>query len=197
MTDLTNQQTHKHNDNDEIEATEGAQPAAANAGQPTRLLCEYQHEPLGIDVLQPRLSWWPGDDRPAELQTAYQLLAASHPELLRMDEGDLWDTGRMEGRETAQLEYDGKPLISGRKVFWKVRSFDSDGLPSPWSEPATETSGPAVPSCFPSAGRRTPTTTPACTTSEATTAPPQVFQPSPFISPTARPSAPSARHRTP
>jgi len=53
-----------------------------------------------------------------------------------MGEGDLWDSGRVEGRETVQIEYDGKPLISGRRVFWKVRSFDSDGLPSPWSEPA-------------------------------------------------------------
>ena len=54
-----------------------------------------------------------------------------------MDEGDLWDSGRVEGRETVQLEYDGKPLISGRRVFWKVRSYDSDGLPSPWSDPAS------------------------------------------------------------
>lgn len=111
--------------------------APAPAGKPVRLRCEYQDEPLGINVLQPRLSWWPGDDRAAELQTAYQVLAASHPELLRMDEGDLWDSGRVEGRETVQLEYEGKPLISGRKVFWKVRSFDSDGLPSPWSDPAS------------------------------------------------------------
>lgn len=53
-----------------------------------------------------------------------------------MGEGDLWDSGRVEGRETVQVEYDGKPLTSGRKVFWKVRTFDSDGLPSPWSDTA-------------------------------------------------------------
>ncbi len=146
MTDLNNQtssQTKEQTDSDakQAEGTEGAAPVTAAAGAPTRLLCDYQHEPLGIDVPQPRLSWWSGDDRPAELQTAYQVLAASHPELLRMDEGDLWDTGRVEGRETVQLEYAGKPLISGRKVFWKVRSFDSDGLPSPWSEAASFEAG--------------------------------------------------------
>jgi len=149
MTDLTSDHTPggttrtepsgKDTGNDlESDSSSGiVQPAPEPAGKPTRLRCEYQHEPLGIDVLKPKLSWWPGDDRPAELQTAYQVLAASHPELLRMDEGDLWDSGRVEGRETVQLEYDGKPLISGRKAFWKVRSFDSDGLPSPWSEQAS------------------------------------------------------------
>ena len=121
----------------EREESIAVEPTPAPAEQPCQLRCEYQLNPLGIDVLQPRLSWWLGDDRPAELQTAYQVLAASHPELLRMDEGDLWDSGRVEGRETVQVEYEGKPLVSGRKVFWKVRCFDSDGLPSPWSEPAS------------------------------------------------------------
>lgn len=130
MTDLTSDQT------DPADGS-GIEPAAATAGRPQHLCCEYLREPVGINVLEPRLSWWSGDDRAAELQTAYQVLAASHPDLLRMDEGDLWDSGRVEGRETVQLEYQGKPLISGRKVFWKVRSFDSDGLPSPWSEPAS------------------------------------------------------------
>ncbi len=106
-------------------------------GAPVRLRCEYLSDPLGIDSARPRLAWWSGDERPAELQTAYQILAASHPDLLAMDEGDLWDTGRVEGRSSAQIEYQGKPLISGRRVWWKVRSYDSDGLPSPWSEPAT------------------------------------------------------------
>lgn len=53
-----------------------------------------------------------------------------------MDEGDLWDSGQVDGRETVQVEYQGKPLTSGRSVWWKVRNYDSDGLPSPWSEPA-------------------------------------------------------------
>lgn len=103
-------------------------------GAPWRLRCEYRNDPLGIDVARPRLSWCVGDGRPAELQTAYQLLAASHPDILAEHEGDLWDPGRAEGSETSQIEYAGKPLVSGRGVWWKVRCFDSDGLPSPWSE---------------------------------------------------------------
>ncbi|HEY5647303.1 MAG TPA: family 78 glycoside hydrolase catalytic domain [Pseudomonadales bacterium] len=109
------------------------QDETSTQGAPGRLRCEYLTDPIGIDVLRPRLSWWVGDERPAEVQTAYHILAASHPDLLASEEGDLWDTGRVEGRETTQIEYQGKPLVSGRRVWWKVRSFDSDGLPSPWS----------------------------------------------------------------
>jgi alpha-L-rhamnosidase len=106
-------------------------------GTPARLRCEYLDSPLGIDVARPRLSWCIGDDRPAELQTAYQILAASHPDVLDMGEGDFWDSGRVEGGDTSQIEYGGKPLTSGRRIWWKVRSFDSDGLPGPWSDPAS------------------------------------------------------------
>ena len=94
----------------------------------TRTLGE--HDVTGAHHIAQNVSRWTGV--PVD-----RMLEGERDKLLRMEEGDLWDTGRMEGRETAQIEYNGKPLISGRKVFWKVRSFDSDGLPSPWSEPAT------------------------------------------------------------
>ena len=104
-------------------------------GAPLRLRCEYLEDPLGIDEPRPRLSWCLGDGRPAELQTAYQVLAASDLDLLVADTGDFWDTGRVEGQQTSQIEYAGRPLASGRSLWWKVRTFDSDGLPGPWSTP--------------------------------------------------------------
>ncbi len=103
-------------------------------GAPRRLRCEYLHNPIGIDVAIPRLSWRVEDTRPAELQTAYHLLAASSPVQLHADVGDLWDTGRVPSSQTLNVEYRGAPLASAERVWWKVRSYDSDGLPSPWSE---------------------------------------------------------------
>ena len=105
-------------------------------GAPFRLRCEYLSNPLGIDATRPRLSWWVDDDRPAEIQTGYHVLAASNAQLLADDNGDLWDTGRVESQQTLNIEYRGSPLSSSQRVWWKVRSFDSDGLPSGWSEPA-------------------------------------------------------------
>ena len=102
-------------------------------GAPKRLRCEYLDSPIGIDERQPRLSWWLDDERPAEVQTAYHMIAARRPESLEADSGDLWDSGRVESSSTCQIPYGGRPLTSRQRVWWKVRAFDSDGIGSPWS----------------------------------------------------------------
>ena len=59
-----------------------------------QLRCEYRVDPLGIDALEPRLSWEVCDARRGAKQTAYQVVVASTPENLAADRGDLWDSGR-------------------------------------------------------------------------------------------------------
>ncbi len=103
------------------------------AGAPKRLRCEYLESPIGIDERRPRLSWWLDDERPAEIQTAYHILASRRPESLAEDRGDLWDSGRTESSHTCHIPYGGRPLTSRQRVWWKVRAFDSDGIGSPWS----------------------------------------------------------------
>jgi len=113
--------------------------AAEGLLQPLDLRCEYRKNPLGIDTLKPRLRWALEATDPAargRRQTAYQILAASSEEGLRSDQGDLWDTGRVESDRSIQVPYEGKPLASGMPVWWKVRVWDNDGKPSAWSEPA-------------------------------------------------------------
>ncbi|TDJ21573.1 MAG: alpha-L-rhamnosidase, partial [Gammaproteobacteria bacterium] len=106
------------------------------AGAPTRLRCEYLENPIGLGETQPILSWWLNDDRAAEVQTAYHVLAASAPRQLEDDQADVWDSGRVPSSETAQIAFGGGPLVSMQRVWWKVRSYDSDGVASEWSAPA-------------------------------------------------------------
>lgn len=112
---------------------------------PYDLRCEYLDDPLGIDVIQPRLFWKltpPADrERRGMRQSAYRILVAGSPELLAEETGDLWDTGYVEGDRNTQVDYAGAPLSSGRACFWKVRVWDESGNPSPWSEVATWTMG--------------------------------------------------------
>ena len=113
--------------------------AAEELLRPVNLRCEYRQNPLGIDTLQPRLSWTlePTDPKVrGQRQTAYQVLAASSEERLRSDQGDLWDTGKVKSDKSIHVPYEGKPLGSGMQVWWKVRVWDNDGKPSAWSEPA-------------------------------------------------------------
>ena len=118
---------------------------------PANLRCEYLKDPLGVDVEKPRLSWLIESDRRGERQTGYQVLVASSEELLGNDQGDLWDSGKVESDQSVQVEYQGKPQASGQCCHWKVRIWTStsDFRPltsSPWSQAARFSIGLLKPS---------------------------------------------------
>ena len=116
----------------------------ANALTPQRLRCEYLENPLGIDVVEPRLSWElrATDENAHGLrQNAYQVQVASSADLLASDKPDLWDSGKVESDETVGIVYGGKRLASRDRCHWRVRVWDQDGEPSAWSEPALWTMG--------------------------------------------------------
>ena len=101
-----------------------------------RLRCEYLTNPIGIDVLQPRLSWVLQSTARGEMQNGYQILVASTPEILDNDHGDLWDSGRVDSNHSIQVPYAGKTLTSRLGCYWKVRAWDMNGKPSAYSRPA-------------------------------------------------------------
>jgi len=103
---------------------------------PGGLRCEYQANPLAVDSAQPRLSWQVESKARAEMQSAYQIVAASSPEMLDADRGDLWDSGKVLTNQTLGVIYRGIPLQSSQPVFWKVRVWDKAGRASDWSKNA-------------------------------------------------------------
>ncbi len=105
------------------------------------LRCEYRVNPLGIDVVQPRLSWTLESQQRAQAQSAYQILVAGSEENLRQNKGDIWDSGKVESDRSNQVVYEGKPLQSRMYCYWKVRVWDKEGKVSAWSEPAMWTVG--------------------------------------------------------
>ena len=113
---------------------------------PRTLRCEYKINPLAVEARQPRLFWTVVGEGRGLRQTAYQIVASDASERLAHDEGNLWDSGRVDSDATIQIPYRGKPLESGRQVFWKVRVWDAQGNISGWSAPATWTMGLLRPS---------------------------------------------------
>ena len=100
------------------------------------LRCEFEKNPLGIGEVKPRLSWRMEDGRKGARQSAWQVRA----HFVRPDgsSGALaWDSGRVEGWESLDHEYAGRPLKSRSRVAWQVRIWDDKGEASGWSETAT------------------------------------------------------------
>ena len=101
--------------------------AQANATTviPSHLRCENLLDPLGIDVVKPRLSWILDSDRSNERQTAYEVVVDGY-----------WDSGRVESDRSINVEYEGKELAPATRYSWRVRVWDAQGNPSDWSKTA-------------------------------------------------------------
>ncbi len=103
---------------------------------PIHLRCEYATNPLGIDVIIPRLSWQLDDLRQGAMQSAYQVQVAGSPELLGNGKADLWDSGQVKSDQSTGIEYAGLAMKSTRRGWWRVRVWDQSNEPTPWSESA-------------------------------------------------------------
>jgi alpha-L-rhamnosidase len=100
------------------------------------LQCEYLQNPIGIDVLNPRLSWELMSEEKDKSQSAYKILVASTLELLHDNKGDLWETDKVLSSQSIHIPYDGKILKSRQQCYWKVMVWDEKGGVSDWSEAA-------------------------------------------------------------
>lgn len=118
-------------------AAESKSKAIASGLSAYDLRCEYLVNPIGINDLNPRLSWKFKSGQSTERdvrQTSYQVIVASSSEMLLKNDGDLWDSGRIESGENINITYNGKPLRSLTDCRWKLRVWDNKGRASAWSE---------------------------------------------------------------
>lgn len=98
--------------------------------------CEYRVNPLGINTVHPRLSWFAESRHRGETQTAYEILAASSEAKLAVGKADLWDSGKINASESPGVVYAGQPLHSRQRVFWKARIWNSEGKASAFGQTA-------------------------------------------------------------
>jgi len=92
----------------------------------SNLTCEYRINPLGIDVLEPRLSWQLESDERGARQSAYRILVAASENDLSGG-GVVWDSGKVTSEQSIHVSYEGPRLVSGKRVYWKVSVWDDAG----------------------------------------------------------------------
>src|SRR5690606_4666766 len=55
---------------------------------------------------------------------------------LAQNQGILWDSGRVNSRQSTNVPYAGPALVSRQTAYWKVRLWDESNRPTPFSAPA-------------------------------------------------------------
>lgn len=109
---------------------------AAEEYKAENLRCEYRANPLGIDRPYPLLSWGLQSSLRGDCQTQYEIIVSDNVKGIEALKGNMWNI-RRKSQERDNIKYEGKPLKPLTQYYWKVRSYNSKGEPSPWSETAT------------------------------------------------------------
>ncbi|MBQ2188096.1 MAG: family 78 glycoside hydrolase catalytic domain [Bacteroidales bacterium] len=73
-----------------------------------------------LDTNEPRFSWNYESDAKNVKQTSYRIIVASTLDGALKGLGDLWDSDVINSDRMLYIPYEGKPLQSHDKVFWKV-----------------------------------------------------------------------------
>jgi alpha-L-rhamnosidase len=105
--------------------------------KPYNLICEYKVNPIGIDVLNPRLSWMlsSGPEDRNVIQTAYQVqVCLDEPTFTGSNL--VWESGKIISDQSTQLVYNGLPVASLKRYYWRIKYWDNKGRVSKWSQPS-------------------------------------------------------------
>src|SRR5680860_1279334 len=87
--------------------------------KPSGLLCELlPHPELSvITTKKPDFGWIVNSDINGDYQTAYQIQVATAPGLLKGNNADLWDSGKILSEESINIPYEGK-VIKADHSYW-------------------------------------------------------------------------------
>ncbi|RYE19903.1 MAG: hypothetical protein EOP45_11910, partial [Sphingobacteriaceae bacterium] len=99
------------------------------------LICEYQTNPVGIDIMKPRFSWKLGSDQRNVLQTAYEIRVGISADQIAKGKKLVYKTGKVQSEQSVFVAFNGPELTSRTRYYWQVRVWDNKGNASSWSTP--------------------------------------------------------------
>lgn len=96
-----------------------------------KLRCEYKENPIGIDIIKPRISWQVISENRSVIQVSYRIQVSMEDNTF---ESIVWDTGDVNSEECIHIEYKGCTLQSRTRYYYRIQICDNKGNNSGWSE---------------------------------------------------------------
>lgn len=96
--------------------------------------CEYRQNPLGIDSVRPRLSWSIQSTVRNCMPTAFQVQVADSRRSLTDEKNLVWDSGKVYSADPTHVTFGGPEMVSGQRLYWRVRVWGADNKASDWSK---------------------------------------------------------------
>lgn len=112
---------------------------------PEGLLLNLLSPGLGVDPQQLTFSWQVCGSQPSAAQTSYRLLLSSSRKLSAAEQGDVWDSGRVQSTSSVSVPY-ADPLLSNATIYyWRVKTWDDQEQESNFSPPQLLVTAPQAP----------------------------------------------------
>ena len=89
--------------------------------------------PIGIPLTAPSLSWQLTSSGRGTVQSGYQVRVATSEGGL--SDPDVWDSGKIESRDSVEVPYGGPDLEGATVYAWQVRVWDGKGQASELEHP--------------------------------------------------------------
>lgn len=99
--------------------------------------CEFREDPSSVESPNPRFGWILSSDLQGDKQTAYEIQTASNSDLLKANNPDYWNTGKVISDKSQYIVYGGRSLKSKTNYYWRIRVWDKNGNVSAWSSIGT------------------------------------------------------------
>ena len=87
--------------------------------QVKELTCEYQDNPLGIDVKVPQFSWKLVTSQRNIKQTSYEIRVGLDAAALQKGQNILWHSGVVSSDQSVHVSYGGPALNSRQRYYWR------------------------------------------------------------------------------
>lgn len=107
---------------------------ANNSISIVNMRCDYRENPIAVDNEQPVFSWRLHSNSDSIYQKAYEIIVSDCIDEVQKNMGDKWNSKIINSSNSNLIVYEGVPLESFVRYYWRVRVYDIHGNPSNWSE---------------------------------------------------------------